>query len=319
MAAPPDLDPAGVAELGAALRENVRRAVKVSDEVVRDLLVALVAEGHVLIEDHPGVGKTALARALSRSLEAEYARIQCTADLLPADVVGANVFNQREARFDFHPGPVFANVILVDEINRASPKTQSALLECMEEGQVTVDGSTRALPQPFMIIATQNPVEYEGTFPLPEAQLDRFAVRVRIGYPPPREEAAMILDLAAQDPVELVAPVASEPEILAARSAAERVHADPALADYVVALSAATRSDARAQLGASPRAGLALLRAAKAQALLEGRGFVLPEDVKSLAVPVLSHRLILTPDARARGARAYELVVTALDAVPVPL
>ena len=272
-----------------------------------------------MIEDVPGVGKTVLAKSLARAAGCGYSRVQCTADLLPADVTGVSVWDQHAAAFVFRAGPVFANLVLVDEINRASPKTQSALLECMEEGQVTVDGETRPLPRPFMIIATQNPVEYEGTFPLPEAQLDRFAVRVRIGYPPPRDEAAMILDLAAQDPVELVDPVAGEREILRARAAAERVHADPALAEYVVAVSTATRADPRVQLGASPRAGLALLRAAKALALLEGRGYVLPEDVKALAGSVLPHRLILTPDARARGSRAEEVVVSALDAVPVPL
>jgi MoxR-like ATPase len=272
-----------------------------------------------MIEDVPGVGKTVLAKSLARAAGCDYSRVQCTADLLPADVTGVTVWDQNAGVFVFRPGPVFANLVLVDEINRASPKTQSALLESMEEGQVTVDGATRPLPRPFMIIATQNPVEYEGTFPLPEAQLDRFAVRVRIGYPPPRDEAAMILDLAAQDPVDLVRTVAGEREILAARSAAERVHADPALAEYVVGLAAATRADPRAQLGASPRAGLALLRAAKALALLEGRGFVLPDDVKGLAGSVLSHRLILTPDARARGSRAEEVVTSALDAVPVPL
>ena len=321
LATPPlrDDELAQASALAGALVDACARAVRAPRSSLQACVIALLSGGHVMIEDVPGVGKTVLAKSLARAAGCDYSRVQCTADLLPADVTGVTVWDQNAGVFVFRPGPVFANVILVDEINRASPKTQSALLECMEEGQVTVDGSTRALPQPFMIIATQNPVEYEGTFPLPEAQLDRFAVRVRIGYPPPREEAAMILDLAAQDPVELVAPVASEAEILAARSAAERVHADPALADYVVALSAATRRDPRAQLGASPRAGLALLRAAKAQALLEGRGFVLPEDVKSLAVPVLSHRLILTPDARARAARADELVVTALDAVPVPL
>jgi MoxR-like ATPase len=260
-----------------------------------------------------------LAKSLARAAGCGYSRVQCTADLLPADVTGVSVWDQHAATFVFRAGPVFANLVLVDEINRASPKTQSALLECMEEGQVTVDGETRPLPRPFMIIATQNPVEYEGTFPLPEAQLDRFAVRVRIGYPPARDEAAMILDLAAQDPVELVDRVAGEREILRARAAAERVHADPALAEYVVAVSAATRADPRVQLGASPRAGLALLRAAKALALLEGRGYVLPEDVKALAGSVLPHRLILTPDARARGSRAEEVVLSALDAVAVPL
>ena len=219
----------------------------------------------------------------------------------------------------FRPGPVFANLVLVDEINRASPKTQSALLECMEESQVTVDGETRLLPRPFMIVATQNPVEYEGTFPLPEAQLDRFAVRVVIGYPPAADEAQMLLDVAARDPLDGVSAVTDEAGVVSARSVVERVHADPVLARYVVGLVTATRRDARIQLGGSPRAGLALLRAAKARALLESRGHALPEDVRALATTVLSHRLILTPDARARGVGAEDVVADALDAVPVPL
>ena len=320
--APPPLrddELAQASALAGALVDECARAVRAPRSSLEACVIALLSGGHVMIEDVPGVGKTVLAKSLAKAAGCDYSRVQCTADLLPADVTGVTVWDQNAGAFLFRPGPVFANLVLVDEINRASPKTQSALLECMEEGQVTVDGSTRGLPRPFMIIATQNPVEYEGTFPLPEAQLDRFAVRVRIGYPPAREEAAMILDLAAQDPVELVSPVAAEREILAARLTAERVHADPALAEYVVALSAATRADARVQLGASPRAGLALLRAAKALALLAGRGFVLPEDVKALAPTVLSHRLILTPDARARGSRAEEVVVASLDAVPVPL
>jgi MoxR-like ATPase len=320
--APPPLrddELAQASALAGALVDECARAVRAPRSSLEACVIALLSGGHVMIEDVPGVGKTVLAKSLAKAAGCDYSRVQCTADLLPADVTGVTVWDQNAGAFVFRPGPVFANLVLVDEINRASPKTQSALLECMEEGQVTVDGSTRGLPRPFMIIATQNPVEYEGTFPLPEAQLDRFAVRVRIGYPPAREEAAMILDLAAQDPVELVSSVAAEREILAARLTAERVHADPALAEYVVALSAATRADARVQLGASPRAGLALLRAAKALALLAGRGFVLPEDVKALAPAVLSHRLILTPDARARGSRAEEVVVASLDAVPVPL
>ncbi len=321
LASPPlrDDELAQASALAGALVDACARAVRAPRTSLQACVIALLSGGHVMIEDVPGVGKTVLAKSLARAAGCGYSRVQCTADLLPADVTGVSVWDQHAAAFVFRAGPVFANLVLVDEINRASPKTQSALLECMEEGQVTVDGETRPLPRPFMIIATQNPVEYEGTFPLPEAQLDRFAVRVRIGYPPARDEAAMILDLAAQDPVELVDRVAGEREILRARAAAERVHADPALAEYVVAVSAATRADPRVQLGASPRAGLALLRAAKALALLEGRGYVLPEDVKALAGSVLPHRLILTPDARARGSRAEEVVVSALDAVAVPL
>src|SRR5687768_367075 len=217
MASSPELDPSGIAGLGATLTQNIRRAVKVSDEVVRDLIVALLAEGHVLIEDHPGVGKTALARSLARSLEAEYARVQCTADLLPSDVVGTNVFNQREARFEFHPGPVFANVVLVDEINRTSPKTQSGLLECMQERRVTVDGHPHELARPFVVLATQNPSEYEGTYPLPEAQLDRFMVRVSMGYPSPDAEAEMLSEHASRDRVSDLEPVCDVPMVRAAQ------------------------------------------------------------------------------------------------------
>ncbi|MDQ3936193.1 MAG: AAA family ATPase, partial [Actinomycetota bacterium] len=256
MSTVPQLDPAGVQALGAKIAANVRRAVKVPDTTLRDVIVALVAEGHVLIEDNPGVGKTALARSLARSVEAEYARIQCTVDLLPADVVGTNVFNQREGRFEFRPGPVFANVVLVDEINRASPKTQSGLLECMQERHVTVDVHTHELARPFVVVATQNPVEYEGTYPLPEAQLDRFMVRVELGYPEPEDEAEMLGDHATGDRVLELGPVATVGEVVAAQEAAGRVHASEALRRYVVAVLDATRRDPRLDLGASPRAGL---------------------------------------------------------------
>jgi MoxR-like ATPase len=295
MATLPQLDPVAVAELGARLRENIRRAVKVRDEVVRDLLVALLAEGHVLIEDYPGVGKTALARALARSLEAEYARVQGTADLLPADVMGTNVFDQRETRFEFHPGPVFANVVLVDEINRMSPKTQSGLLECMQELRVTVEGQAHELARPFVVLATQNPVEYEGTYPLPEAQLDRFMVRLALGYPDSAAEADMLALHGETDRVFDLEPVADVGVVLGAQAAAAAVHAADPLRRYVVALCDATREDPRVQLGASPRAGLMLFRAAKAAAALEARDHVLPDDVQALAVSVLGHRLMLAP------------------------
>ena len=297
MSTVPELDPAKVAELGVRLRENIARAVKAPDRVLRDVLVALMAEGHVLIEDYPGVGKTALARALARSIEAEYARVQCTADLLPADVVGTNVYNQRENRFEFRPGPVFANVVLVDEVNRASPKTQSGLLECMQERHVTVDKHTHELARPFLVVATQNPVEYEGTYPLPEAQLDRFMVRVSLGYPTPDQESQMLLDHAESDRVLDLGPVAEVGDVLAAQSAAGAVHGSEALRRYVVSILEATRSDPRVDLGASPRAGLMLFRAAKAYAALDGRDHALPDDVQKLASSVLSHRLLLSPGA----------------------
>jgi MoxR-like ATPase len=295
MATVPELDPPQVAELGARLRDNIAQAVKAPDGVIRDVLVALFAEGHVLIEDYPGVGKTALARALARSVEAEYARIQCTADLLPADVVGTNVYNQRENRFEFRPGPVFANVVLVDEVNRASPKTQSGLLECMQERHVTVDRHTHELARPFIVVATQNPVEYEGTYPLPEAQLDRFMVRVSLGYPSADQESQMLLDHAESDRVLDLEPVADVGDVLAAQAAAGSVHGSDALRRYVVSILDATRADPRVDLGASPRAGLMLFRAAKALAALDGRDHALPDDVQKMASSVLTHRLLLSP------------------------
>jgi MoxR-like ATPase len=308
------LDPAAVAKVGAGLRDNIRRALKVRDEVVRDLLVALLAEGHVLIEDVPGVGKTALARALARSVDAEYARVQCTADLLPADVVGTNVFNQREPRFEFHPGPVFANVVLVDEINRASPKTQSGLLECMQERRVTVDGVSHQLARPFLVIATQNPLEYEGTYPLPEAQLDRFMVRLSLGYPASGQEADMLAVHAERDRVLDLEPVVDVATVVRAQTTAAASHGSEALRRYVVAICEATRVDPRVELGASPRAGLMLFRAAKGLAVLEGRDHALPDDVQALAPSTLAHRLLLAPGV-AEGEREA-VVDDALKRVP---
>ena len=290
-----------MAEVGQRLRENIKLAVKVDDAVVRDLLVALFAEGHVLIEDYPGVGKTALARALARSIDAEYARVQCTADLLPADIVGTNVFNQRETRFEFHPGPVFANVVLVDEINRSSPKTQSGLLECMQERHVTVDGHQHELARPFVVLATQNPAEYEGTYPLPEAQLDRFMVRVSLGYPSAGRRGGDARG--ARGPRPRPRPRPGHRRRHRARRAGRRsptVHGSEALRRYAVALGEATRTDTRVELGASPRAVLMLFRAAKALAALDGRDHVLPDDVQALAPAVLAHRLLLAPEAAPR-------------------
>jgi MoxR-like ATPase len=314
MATVPELDPPAVAELGARLKENVARAVKAPDGVMRDLLVALIGEGHVLIEDYPGVGKTALARALARSIDAEYARVQCTADLLPADVVGTNVFNQRENRFEFRPGPVFANVVLVDEVNRASPKTQSGLLECMQERHVTVDKHTHELARPFIVLATQNPIEYEGTYPLPEAQLDRFMVRVSLGYPDAAAEADMLAAHADHDRVLDLEAVADVGDMLAAQAGAAAVHGSDALRRYIVGVLDATRADPRVELGASPRAGLMLFRAAKALAALEGRHHALPDDVQALAPSVLTHRVLLAPDSA--GDDRAAVVRDALDRVP---
>jgi MoxR-like ATPase len=272
-------------------------AVEVRPELLDQALVCIAAEGHILLEDLPGVGKTTLARALARSMELQFARVQCTADLLPADVVGTNVFNQRESRFEFRPGPIFANIVLVDEINRASPKTQSGLLECMQERSVTVDVHTHELARPFIVLATQNPVEFEGTYPLPEAQVDRFMARLSLGYPSAQGEVAMLRSHEAGDRVDLVEPVATAAEVLLVQEAARRVYASDALRTYVVALLGRTREDPRVELGASPRAGLMLLRAAKARALLRGRDHALVDDVQALAPVVLAHRIVLAPEA----------------------
>jgi len=301
------------ASVAQRLAENVSHAVQVRRETLMHVVVALLAEGHVLVEDYPGVGKTALARALARSIDCQFARIQCTSDLLPADVVGTNVYDQREQRFEFRPGPVFANVVLVDEINRASPKTQSGLLECMQERCVTVDVQTHELARPFLVLATQNPIEYEGTYPLPEAQVDRFMVRISLGYPSPRAEAGMLADHEAGDRVLTLAPVASAADVLAAQDAATRIHASQALRDYVVRVLWRTREDPRVELGASPRAGLMLLRAAKAHAMMQGRDHALPDDVQALAEPVLSHRLVIAPDSPRAAAR--EVVADAVSSV----
>jgi MoxR-like ATPase len=314
MATAPRLDPIEVAELGSRLRDNISRAVKAPERVVSDLIVALLAEGHVLIEDAPGVGKTALARALARSLEAEYARVQCTSDLLPADLVGTNVFNQRTSSFEFHPGPVFANVVLVDEINRASPKTQSGLLECMQERQITIDGHKHELARPFVVLATQNPAEYEGTYPLPEAELDRFMVRVTLGYPAAEAESAMLAEHADRDPVEELGPVADVTTVRGAQAGLAQIEGTDALRRYVVAICDATRRDERIELGASPRAGLMLFRAAKALAALEGRDHVLPDDVQALAPSVLAHRLLLSYEVD--GDQREAVIREAIDRVP---
>ena len=296
------------------IEDNIRRAVKVRDDVLRHVVVALLAEGHILVEDYPGVGKTALARALSRTLDCQFARVQCTADLLPADIVGANIYNQREQRFEFRPGPIFANIVLVDEINRASPKTQSGLLECMQERHVTVDVHSHELAMPFMVFATQNPVEYEGTYPLPEAQVDRFMVRLSLGYPEPEDEAGMLAGHEGGDSVLDLEPVVDRNDVLEAQDAARRVHASRALRDYIVALLRHTRDDQRVELGASPRAGLMLLRAAKAHALVNGRDHALPDDVQALAASVLSHRIMLVPEAA--GIERGEIVAAAIASTP---
>src|SRR6201993_5131089 len=290
------------AAVGRALTANIESAVQIRATTLEYVLVALLADGHILVEDYPGVGKTALARALARSIDCQFARVQCTSDLLPADVVGTNVYDQREHRFEFRPGPVFANVVLVDEINRASPKTQSGLLECMQERRVTVGVHTHELARPFLVVATQNPIEYEGTYPLPEAQVDGFMVRLWLGCPDRHSESRMLAAHEGGDQVMTLRPVVTAAEGLAAQDGAARVRAAAPLRDYIVRLLWRTREDPRVDLGASPRAGLLLLRAAKAYAMMQGRDHALPDDVQALAHPVLGHRLVLAPESPRRAA-----------------
>ena len=298
---------------------NLARVVHAPADTLRLCTICLVAEGHLIIEDFPGVGKTMLAKALARSLDLDFSRLQFTPDLLPSDVTGVNVFNQRDNVFEFRPGPVFANVLLVDEINRASPKTQSALLEAMQEIQVTIDGATYGLDLPFMVIATQNPIEYEGTYPLPEAQLDRFTMRLSLGYPPLAEEARMLAEQTTEPPLDSLEPVASAADLLSAIAQARAIFVEESLNRYVVAVLRQTRTTSRLALGASPRAGIALLRVAKARALADGRDYVLPDDVKAVAVPVLAHRVILSPEARSAGLTPGEIVQEAVEQTPVPV
>ncbi len=298
---------------------NVARVVHAPAETLRLSVLCLISEGHLIIEDFPGVGKTMLAKALARSIDCSFSRLQFTPDLLPSDVTGVNVFDQRSNEFQFRAGPVFANLLLVDEINRASPKTQAALLECMQEDQVTVDGVSYELPRPFMVMATQNPIEYEGTYPLPEAQLDRFTMRISIGYPALADEATMLREQTSEPPLDSLRPVTTTAELLAVAADARAIYVEESLNRYVVALLRHTRADERVYLGASPRAGVSLLRVAKGRALSEGRDFVQPEDVKAVAVPVLAHRLIVAPEARATGLSAEDAVRDALEKTPVPV
>jgi MoxR-like ATPase len=306
------------AEIVRRVAENLDRAVRAPRRTLELCVLCLLAEGHLIIEDFPGVGKTMLAKSVARSLDLSFSRLQFTPDLLPTDVTGVNVFNQRSGEFEFRSGPVFANVLLVDEINRASPKTQSALLEAMQETQVTIDGATYGLEQPFFVVATQNPIEYEGTYPLPEAQLDRFTARLSLGYPPFDEEARMLAEQTTSPPIDALEPVADRDDLLAAIAAARDVFVEKTVGEYVVSIVSHTRQSSLLALGASPRAGIALLRMAKARAAAHTRDYVVPEDVQAVAPAVLAHRVIVAPEARAAGARGEDAIERALSEAPAP-
>jgi MoxR-like ATPase len=306
------------AEVVERVVENLDRAVRAPGRTLELCVLCLLAEGHLIIEDFPGVGKTMLAKSVARSLDLSFSRLQFTPDLLPTDVTGVNVFNQRSGEFEFRAGPVFANVLLVDEINRASPKTQSALLEAMQETQVTIDGATYGLEQPFFVVATQNPIEYEGTYPLPEAQLDRFTARLSLGYPPFNEESRMLAEQTTAPPIDALQPVADRDELLAAIAAARAVFVEQTVGEYVVSILSHTRQSSLLALGASPRAGIALLRMAKARAVAHSRDYVVPEDVQTVAPAVLAHRVIVAPEARAAGTHGEDAIERALSEAPAP-
>ncbi len=308
-------DPKNIAERIIA---NVEKVIIGKEAEVRQALIALLCEGHVLIEDVPGVGKTILARSMAISAGCNFRRIQFTPDLLPSDVSGVSIYNQKAGDFEFRPGPIIAQVVLADEINRATPKTQSALLEAMEERQVTVDGVTHKMPEPFIVLATQNPIEYEGTFPLPEAQLDRFLLRIHLGYPSARDEVLILEGQQRQHPIDSLGPVTGPEELLSMRRAVKEIFVDAAIKEYIVAVVEATRSHGSVYLGASPRGSLALYRTSQARALLDGRDFVLPDDVKALAYATLGHRIIVSPSARVKNVTPREIIEQALERVPVP-
>ena len=307
------------AEVASRLRENVERVIVGKPEAVQLAAVGLLSDGHLLIEDVPGVAKTMLARALAASIGATFRRIQCTPDLLPSDITGVSIFNQKTGQFEFSPGPVMSNIVLTDEINRAPPRTQSALLEAMAERQVTVDGVSRLISPPFCVMATQNPIEYEGTFPLPEAQLDRFLLRMTIGYPSTEAEGEMLLRLQLRHPVEQVQQVVTTEDLLGAQQEVRRVFVHEKVRDYIVRLVQATRAHPDIFLGASPRGSLALLRCAQAQAACDGLSFVLPDQAKALVEPTLAHRLILTPEARLAGRRPQSILSRIAEQVEAPV
>lgn len=313
-----DLLPPRLADRLDALRGNLNGVLQGKPGVIERLLVVFLSGGCVLFEDVPGVGKTTLAKALAKSIDAVFHRVQFTPDLLPADILGSSIYNPRTGEFDFRPGPVFCNVLLADEINRASPRTQSALLEAMGERQATVEGISRPLPEPFLVLATQNPIEYQGTYPLPEAQLDRFAGQLELGYPGAETEAGILYGQATVHPLETLSPVMTVAEVIEAQQAARRVNVERTVADYLVAVVNRTRQDERLRLGASPRGSLMLFRAAQAAALLAGRGYALPDDVQHAARFVLPHRLILMPKARYAGLTKRHIVEEVLGGVKVP-
>jgi len=301
------------------LIENVSRVIVGKEGVVELCLVALLCEGHILLEDVPGIGKTTLAKAIARSLGCTFRRIQFTPDLLPSDVTGVQYFNQRTQEFEFRPGPIMAQIVLADEINRATPRTQSALLEAMQERQVTVDLETVPLPRPFLVLATQNPIELEGTFPLPEAQIDRFLMRIAIGYPAEREENQMLLRYERAEPLEGLQAVVAAEELLEMQQRVRQVAVEESVREYIVRVTRATREHEAVELGVSPRGTLALYRAAQALAAARGRSFVIPDDVKELALAVLGHRVIVNPQARLRGRRPEEVLMSIVESVPVPV
>ncbi len=309
---------ASAAPAARRIVENVAQVIVGKTLVVEQALAALIAQGHVLVEDVPGVGKTTLSKSLATSIGCSFKRIQFTPDLLPSDVTGISVYNQRTSEFQFRPGPIMSQVVLADEINRATPKTQSALLEAMEERQVTVDGVTHQLQLPFLVMATQNPIEYEGTFPLPEAQLDRFLLRIALGYPDFNEEMDIIERQEQANPMDTLRAVATPQQVLDLQEAAKSVYVDRLVRQYIVGLVEATRRHRDVSLGASPRASLGLFRAARALALLRERDYVVPDDIKFLAVPVMAHRIILSPSARMRGVKAADVVSGLLNEVAVP-
>jgi len=308
-----------IADVARQLRENIQRVIVGKDDVINLALVAVLCEGHVLLEDVPGIGKTTLARALAVSLGFTFRRIQFTPDLLPSDVTGLSWFNQKTQEFEYRPGPIMSQVVLADEINRATPRTQSALLEAMQERQVTVDGVTRPLPRPFMVLATQNPIELEGTFPLPEAQIDRFILRIAIGYPSELEEATILDRFRLADPLAALQAVTSAEQIIDLQEQRRQVRVETSLRDYIVKVARATRKNQEVALGASPRATLALFQASQAWAAIQGRDYVLPDDVKLVAPHVLTHRMMLSSQAQLRGRQPQDLVSDIVDSVPVPV